>query len=298
MEYNIVHGYTLCIVLDCVCLPNNSFFALTHFAMSPVIHCVRHGQGFHNVGGGVYTLPDPRLTILGEEQSMALRKMPFIDQSKISLIIASPLCRTLQSAYLVFQPALTTSSKCDPEIIAIPDAQETSDDPCDIGSDASVLRRAIAESNWPVDLSLVKEGWNVKVLGGRYSPESKAIAARARDARIFIRQKIRQLIEQGDPDPQVALVTHGSFLHYFTNDWENSWLNPGTGWENCETRSYVFEQDIMSDVDADSRLFETMDSRLRRGKSYPMLAAKEQVLLFEQAMESWENQGLQRPDRL
>ncbi|KAF4498814.1 phosphoglycerate mutase family [Fusarium agapanthi] len=266
--------------------------------MPPVIHCIRHGQGFHNVGAGCCTLPDPRLTPLGEEQNMALRAAAFSDLSKISLVLASPLCRTLQSSYLVFQPALEGSSKCQPEIIAIPDAQETSDDPCDVGSDPSVLRKVVTESNWPVDLSLVKDGWNLKALGTRYSPETNAIAARARDARIFIRQKIRQLIEQGDTDPQVALVTHGGFLHYFADDWEDSWLNPGTGWRNCETRSYVFEQDVMNGTDVEARITETTESRLRRGKSSHMPAKDEQAVLFEQAMESWEKQGLQRPDRI
>ncbi|KAF5697844.1 phosphoglycerate mutase family [Fusarium globosum] len=154
--------------------------------MPPVIYCIRHGQGFHNVGAGCHTLPDPRLTPLGEEQNKALRETAFSDLSKISLVLASPLCRTLQSAYLVFQRALQGSSKCYPEIIAIPDAQETSDDPCDVGTDPSVLREVVTEHNWPVDLSLVQDGWNVKALGTCYSPESSAIAARARDARIFI----------------------------------------------------------------------------------------------------------------
>ncbi|KAF5986237.1 phosphoglycerate mutase family protein [Fusarium bulbicola] len=228
--------------------------------MPPVIYCICHGQGFHNVGAGCYTLPDPHLTSLGEEQNMALREVAFSDQSKISLVLASPLRRTLQSAYFVFQLALQGNSKCQPEIIAIPDAQETSDDPCDVGTDPSVLRKVVAENNWPVDLSLVKDGWNVKALGTRYSPESNAIAARARDARIFIRQKIRQLIEQGDTDPQVALVRHGGFLHYFADDWEDSWLNPGTGWKNCETRSYVFEQDVMNDTDVEARITETTEN--------------------------------------
>jgi broad specificity phosphatase PhoE len=229
---------------------------------------------------------------------MALRKEAFSDQSKLSVILASPLCRTLQSAHLVFQPALTASIQCHPEIIALPDAQETSDDPCDVGTDPLALNRVVAENKWPVDLSLVKDGWNVKALGTRYSPESNAIAARARDARVLIRHKIRQLIKQGDADPQVALVTHGGFLHYFTDDWEDSWLNPGTGWQNCETRSYVFKNDVMDDMDAEARLTETMDSRLGRGKGNTMPAEEEQAVLFEQAMENWENQGLQRPDRI
>ncbi|KAF5597458.1 phosphoglycerate mutase family [Fusarium subglutinans] len=250
--------------------------------MPPVIHCIRHGQGFHNVGTGCYTLPDPRLTPMGEEHNMALRE-------------AACLLRSVKDI-----SSLKGNSKCQPRIIAIPDAQETSDDPCDVGSDPSVLRKVVTESNWPVDLSLVKDGWNVKALGTSYSPESNAIAARARDARITIRQKIRQLIEQGqgDTDPQVALVTHGGFLHYFADDWEDSWLNPGTGWRNCETRSYVFEQDVMHDTDVEARITETTESRLRRGKSSHRPAKDEQAVLFEQAMDSWEKQGLQRPDRI
>ncbi|KAF9880625.1 hypothetical protein CkaCkLH20_01667 [Colletotrichum karsti] len=190
------------------------------------------------------------------------------------------------------------SNKCHPEIVALPDVQETSDDPCDIGTNPSVLGEVVGEMKWPVNLSLVEDGWSVKALGTRYSPEHCAIAARARDARIFIRQKIRKLIEEGDKNPQVALVTHGSFLHYFTEDWEDSWLNHGTGWRNCETRTYTFKHDVMDDTDMEASLTETMDSRLGRGKSDHMPTGEEQVVLFEQAMDNWEKQGLQRPDRI
>lgn len=266
--------------------------------MPPIIHCVRHGQGFHNLGAGFYSLPDPRLTPLGEEQCEILRNTSFPDQSKVSLITASPLCRTLHSAVLTFSPALTSNGKCPPQILALPDAQETSDAPCDVGSDPSLLRGIVAENNWPVDLSLIKDGWNVKTLENRYSPHSGAIKARARDARILLRQKIRELVRNGDIDAQVILVTHGGYLHYFTDDWEESYQYPGTGWYNCETRSYAFEEDFMADVDGEARLNETMESRQKRGKTYPMYRREKQLELFELGMQRWESQGLQRPDRL
>jgi broad specificity phosphatase PhoE len=267
--------------------------------MAPIIHCVRHGQGFHNLGAGCYSLRDPCLTPLGEEQCRALRDISFPDQANISLIAASPLCRTLQSALLTFSPALrSNSSKCSPQILALPDAQETSDDPCDTGSDLSALRGIVAENNWPVDLSLITDGWNVKTLESRYSPHSGAIKARARDARILLCRKIRELVRNGDTDAQIILVTHGGFLHYFTDDWEDSSQYPGTGWHNCETRSYVFEGDFMQDADGDARLTETTESRQRRGKMYPMYGREKQSELFELGMQGWENQGLQRPDKL
>ena len=266
--------------------------------MTPIIHCVRHGQGFHNLGAGFYTLRDPGLTPLGEEQCEILRNTSFLDQSKISLITASPLCRTLHTAVLTFSPALTSSSKCPSQILALPDAQETSDEPCDIGSDPSALRGIVAENNWPIDLSLIKDGWNVKTLENRYSPHSSAIKARARDARILLRQKIREMVRNGDIDAQVVLITHGGYLHYFTDDWEDSYQYPGTGWHNCETRSYAFEEDFTTDVDAEARLTETMESRQKRGKTYPMYRREKQPELFELGMQRWESQGLQRPDRI
>lgn len=265
--------------------------------MPPIIHCVRHGQGFHNVDGGCYTIPDPRLTPTGKSQCESLRKGPFFDQSKISLIMSSPMCRTLQTASLVFQTALTSTLKSQ-RIIALPDAQETSSDPCDIGTDPDILQHIVEEEKWPVDLYLVKDGWNQKKTRSRYSQSNDAIRARARDVRLFLRGLLRELVSNGDADAEIALVTHGGFLHYLTDDWEDSYRYPGTGWYNCETRAYVFECDFWSNRDEEAWLIETRESRWRRGKDHPMYGKKDQVKLFTAAMERWEEQGLERPDEV
>lgn len=266
--------------------------------MTATIHCVRHAQGLHNVGAGCYTIPDPQLTPLGIEQCETLRKSTFSDQSNIALVMASPLCRTLHSAHIIFHPALKSGERCLPCILALPDAQETSDDLCDIGSDPHDLRTIVVEKNWPVDLSLITDGWNDKSLGSRYSPASRAIEARARDARILIRQKVRELVADGNNDVHIVLVTHGGFLHYVTNDWEDAMLSNGTGWQNCETRSYHFQHDFQTDMDRDAMLVETTQSRKSRGKEYPMFGPEVQKELFRQGMEGWGAQGLQRPDRM
>lgn len=268
--------------------------------MAPTIHCVRHAQGFHNVGAGNYLLPDPSLTPLGEQQCAILRESSFPDQANISLIMASPLCRTLHTASLVFREALNSGENHASKILALPDAQEISDDLCDTGSDPDVLRDIATKNAWPVDLSLIKEGWNLKSLSpeGRYRPNDKAIRARARSVRLLLRQKIRELSKEGNESPEVVLVTHGGFLHYLTDDWEDSDVYAGTGWRNCETRSYEFKDDLMVDVDGEARLVETMESRLKRGKTYPMLGRGKQDELFKLSMQRWEGQGLQRPDRV
>lgn len=50
------------------------------------------------------------------------------------------------------------------KLVALPDAQETSDVPCDTGSNPEVLRKElIEEKDAPVDLGLLTPEWNVKV---------------------------------------------------------------------------------------------------------------------------------------
>ncbi|KIX05899.1 uncharacterized protein Z518_03872 [Rhinocladiella mackenziei CBS 650.93] len=265
----------------------------------PRIHLVRHAQGFHNLGFQFHSLPDPKLTPLGESQCAALQAnhFPPSKQESISLVTASPLSRTLHTAYLTFAPALA-NGKCQPKILAIPDAQETSDCPCDTGSDVPVLQRICAEHGWPVDLSYLSEDWNVKTLSNRYSPASEAIKARARDTRLLLRRKARELAENGDEAVEIVLVAHGGYLHYLTDDWENATQHAGTGWENTEFRTYVFESDYISDNDANAYIVETMDSRARRGIDYPMHGHEKQTELYHQMMQGWEDQGLQNPAKI
>ena len=276
--------------------------------MPPTIHCIRHGQGFHNLYSD-YTLPDPSLTPLGEEQCATLQSehFPPDKQKLIGLVAASPLVRTLHTAWLVFQPLLSQSSSLHskPEaggeqlrIIALPDAQETSSDPCDIGTDLPALSTFLSSQDppWPVDLSLLTENWNQKPFHGRYSPHSDAIKARARAARHFLREKVAELMaKEGRDDVQIVLISHGGFLHYFSDDWEGAATRPGTGWTNGEVRSFQFAS--LND-DPEARIVETTFSRQARSLNHPMPGPADQEKLFVEAMEGWEAQGLERPDRL
>ena len=149
--------------------------------MAPTIHCIRHGQGFHNLHSD-YTLPDPRLTPLGEEQCATLQSTHFPPdkQRRISLVAASPLTRALHTAWLVFQPLLAQSLSPQPDteaggnqmqILALPDAQETSSDPCDVGTDLTTLSSFFTSQDppWPVDISLL-----TKIPPGTTNPSTAA----------------------------------------------------------------------------------------------------------------------------
>jgi len=255
--------------------------------MPPIVHFVRHAQGYHNLTVANHILPDPELTQLGEEQCAKLKES-FPYHSQIELVAASPLRRTIHTALLSFQPVFEAHK--DFKVICIPEAQETSDVPCDTGSDPAVLKNEFVDRGLPVDISLVHEGWNSKQ--GKWSPQIGALRNRAREVRQWLRAR---------PEKQIVLVTHGGLLHYLTEDWEDSSLYQGTGWLNTEYRTYTFSdtidtEDILGNKlegGDDASILETAESRKRRGKSAEAPSREEQKVLYRKGIDSWDQQGLQ-----
>lgn len=111
--------------------------------------------------------------------------------------------------------------KAGKKIVALPDAQEVSLYPCDMGSDLEPLKKEFGDL---VDFSLVSEDWNKKTRDSKYYPDPQKLEARARDARLWLRTLIKKA---GNDDAQVVLVTHGGILHFLTEDW--SGIDPGRG---------------------------------------------------------------------
>ena len=124
---------------------------------------ISHFQGFHNLNTANHVIPDPLLTDLGHEQCRRLRGT-FPHHDRIELVTASPLRRTIYTALESFEPVFQASP--DMKLIALPDVQETSDVPCDTGSNPETLRQEFAGKN--VDLSMVHEAWNNKVCDTHY----------------------------------------------------------------------------------------------------------------------------------
>ncbi|KAL1960115.1 hypothetical protein VTO42DRAFT_287 [Malbranchea cinnamomea] len=259
--------------------------------MPPTLHCVRHAQGYHNLTPANHVIHDPLLTPHGETQCKnLLANFPYHDD--VDLVVASPLRRTLYTALLAFEKPIREKGL---KVIALPDLQETSDVPCDLGSDLAALETEVREKDLPVDLSLVTEGWNDKSKG-RYAPTTPAIAARAREARRWLKAR---------PEKNIVVVSHGGYLHYFTEDWQDSTLYEGTGWANTEFRTYEFRDSVDDDdlfgneVGGDNAsIVETSDSRKRRGVSGEAPSRELQKQFFVQAITGWENQMLQNMQNL
>lgn len=170
--------------------------------MSPTLHLVRHAQGYHNLSVANQSLHDPLLTPFGKQQCEHLQStFPYIPS--IDAVFASPLKRTIQTGLLSFSSTIFQKKL---NVLAIPEMQETSDCPCDTGSEKAELEEEF--KNLPVDLSRVHKGWNSKT--GRWAPTAAAIDERCLVARRFLRDR---------KEEHIVVVTHGGLLHYFTEDW-------------------------------------------------------------------------------
>ncbi|KAF7889265.1 uncharacterized protein EAF01_010758 [Botrytis porri] len=250
--------------------------------MTITLHFVRHAQGFHNLCTANHTLPDPLLTPLGKEQCATLSQN-FPSSSKITHLVCSPLRRTLYTTLYSFPRAIARGIP----ILALPEIQETSTLPCDTGSAPAALAEEFSGS---VDLGLVHEGWNSK--SGRWASNAQAIEKRAREARVWLRELGEKAEREGEEDVNIVVVTHGGFLHYFTDDWEDSTLFVGTGWSNTEFRSYQFRAADSSDPNA--AIQETKESRERRKGTEKPLTDDEQRNLRAAAESGWQQDGFQQ----
>lgn len=158
-------------------------------------------KAVHNLTVLNHGMHDPALTPHGENQCLELQsKFPY--HESVDLLVCSPLQRTIQTTLLAFDPEISRGVQC----IALPEVQETSDLPCDTGSNVAILKEKF--KNKPVDLSLLSEDWDSKK--GKWAPEQEAIERRCRDARQWLKTR---------DEKAIVLVTHGGLLHYLTEDW-------------------------------------------------------------------------------
>lgn len=186
--------------------------------MPTYIHLVRHAQGVHNLSHENQQFPDPDLTPLGEDQCATLRdNFPYHD--KVTHLVASPMRRTLRTCLLSFSPEVEAGKK----VVALPEVQELSTLPCDIGSEPEVLAKDFDPSQ--VDLSLVKKGWNDKSRGSPWEPTIKSLEARAQKSRLWLRDLAAQ--SKDAEEVHIVVVSHGGFIHFLTEDWDG--MNPAAG---------------------------------------------------------------------
>ncbi|TVY30324.1 putative phosphatase [Lachnellula hyalina] len=245
--------------------------------MPPSIYFVRHAEAEHNVSRDPNTR-DARLTQRGKAQCAKLLET-FPAHDSIDLIVASPLRRTIQTAVLCFRPSL---AKENVEFHLLPEAQEVSDMTCNVGFPQGELEievqklfgddESAALASRKINYAAVVEGWNSKQ--GTWGSEKSAVEARAATLRAWLYAR---------PEKSIVVVTHGNFLRYLTDDWNEPIYSPGnqatakvaalglvpprgTSWANCEIHQFEFSPDSNEN---DAHLLETDASKNARKSFTP-----------------------------
>ncbi|KAK4497887.1 hypothetical protein PRZ48_010542 [Zasmidium cellare] len=162
--------------------------------MPPILHVMRHGQGFHS--------------------------------ADVELLLASPLRRAIQTCLLSFEPCIARGLR----IIAVPHAEEVSENPSDTGSPAEVLRKEFGDD--VVDFDALKHGWYEHV--GEFAIDAAAVNSRAKKLRRWIKAR---------PEKEVVLVSHGFFNHFLTGDVDDKGEQTTPWWEETELRTYTFSEE-------------------------------------------------------
>lgn len=110
--------------------------------MPPIIHCVRHAEGWHNLSeDNEKTTHDASLTPMGRQQALRLSER-FPNMDRLDMAVTSPLRRTIQTAYLCFNDHLESKGL---KLFMLPQAQETSSKEADTGTQLWKLQREFGQ---------------------------------------------------------------------------------------------------------------------------------------------------------
>ncbi|KAH8165775.1 hypothetical protein CIB48_g2472 [Xylaria polymorpha] len=198
--------------------------------MPPTINIVRHAESRHNVEVRGDEIRDPSLTVKGMDQAKALGNT-FPYAYHVQHIISSPMRRAVQTALLAFGPLV---KHCDMKVVLIPELQESSARPSDIGSPPQELREEFGEV---IDTEFLADGWFLKDASASYGGrDQKKVAERARQARLYIRSIAKTLRD----DDHILVVAHSGFVKHLIQG------APSLG--NAEFRSCQFV-DLLGDDD-------------------------------------------------
>jgi broad specificity phosphatase PhoE len=253
--------------------------------MAPVIDVIRHAESTHNTTGNVY-VRDPNLTTEGEWQAFRLGRS-YAFMRRISHIVSSPMRRALRTALIAFEDRLLEGKR----VLLLPELQETGVRPSDTGQPPDALETAFRPQ---VDTSMLDRRWCYKGQGSKYAPDVALVEARAREARVFL----RELAQSGPDDAHIVVVTHAGFAHFLTEDFAG--LSPPcfTSYANTAMRSFQFVD--LYGTDAEAKMVETQDSCQRsRLPCFAEMSDDEKERLKSYAVErvEWQKQDFEQMTR-
>ncbi|GAA5821739.1 hypothetical protein JCM11251_001000 [Rhodosporidiobolus azoricus] len=216
------------------------------------VFLLRHGEAQHNVSPP-YPPPDhsqldPELTSRGITQCSAIPSTYPTFFSSLTpdntVILVSPLKRTMQTLLLGFSSLLPASTDKPVKLEILPQLQECGSYPCDIGGPLSET-----QSKFPfpwLDWSRVESspGWNQNA--GEFEATEEKNVARAR----WVRRYLRDCLPEGTE--KVVVVSHHGLLRRIVkaphaHDRKKSPIQ----WDNATLREYRFADPSGQDEEAD-----------------------------------------------
>lgn len=211
--------------------------------MAPIIHCVRHAQGFHNLDPqNEQTLLDPELTPRGRDQCKRLAAS-FPHHSEIDYIISSPLRRTIQTTVLGFQPLVFDKGL---KVLLEPRCQETTANAADTGRGNDSLTGEFGDI---LDFSRLEPGWNSN--SGTWEMNAANVETHCTELKHYLGSlpyKNVLLVAHGSVSvspPSRDSADHAQFLENFTSQ---------GGWHNTEFRSYAISDGQLEETKASAEL--------------------------------------------
>ena len=195
--------------------------------MPSTIYLLRHAESHHNVTKD-FSLRDPGLTSLGTAQSAALGStFPALDT--VSILLASPLTRTIETTLAAFGPLLNVDAQdgAGPKarLILDPHLQERSALPCDTGSPVEALKVRFPQLEGVIGEGVPEGKWFAKE--GIFAEDDESVKARAKKVRERLAGLVKELESGGGARKDVVVVTHGVFMKFLAEDEEVDLPRPG-----------------------------------------------------------------------
>lgn len=113
---------------------------------------------------------------------------------------------------------------------------------------------SLSQLEIPLNLAGLDRDWCHKGPDSKYIPDVALVEARAREARVFL----RDLARRAPDDAHIVVVSHGGFIHFLTEDFSGLWERYFTSYGNTTMRSFQFV-DLHGD-DPDAKMVQTEDS--------------------------------------
>ena len=216
----------------------------SHSSRSKIIHLVRHGQAFNNLGH--YDWLDPNLTDKGLDQARHLGgNWPKSDL--IDVVVSSPQIRALNTTFNLLD-VMSKRNISLPEfsrkpIIAFPELQELGASPSSRGHLRTDLEEMIGRPPpFPVSMDLLTPDWNSTE--GYWDRNETASIARAKRA-------IQWLFDRDEQN--IMVVGHDANLKLLVNrTCFRDHVHRCPGWHNAQARHFIMEKS----VDGEPRLVE------------------------------------------